>query len=474
MFIKFIVRIITLFSIIILTIGFFLFEENSFNIYYFIGNSAVIIICMGLFLYLMLSYLYVSEKIFIKNIFWISLLLRLFSILFISYILNNISGGDIAVEEYDGVFYDYYGRILSTYYSNGYFNSDIRYFFYDLEFDDKGYIFILSLLYFLFDNLLFAKIVQGLFDTFSVILIYKIAKEMFNEQIARITGILFSVFFPIILISSLHTKEVYMIFFLLLSIYYSTKIIKRQYNIKNISLLLLALIALFSMRLLLGVIVFISIIYYLFLNQDKSYFAKIILPIIVFVLFIGTLKYIGAYEQVGEKLGGYLGYETSEKIEIGGRSVEEIEKKGQTYAKYATVLLFIPQAIITPYPSIVKTNIKMYDTSMQWFFAGGLFIWSFLSFFAFIGIYQTIKFNFKKTSLITIILGLYIIVLLASVYITSIRFNMPKLVLLLFFTAVGINYQFKNRKRNFIIYVVFISFLILGWNYIKLAGRGMI
>jgi len=470
---KFITSKICLFSIVILFLSLFIFGRNSFGFLYFLGNTFAILTSMGLLLYTSNRISLFSTKIFYRKLFFSSFIFRTFPIIIIYFILQSMSSGDIGIEEYDTVFYDSFARYLANYYKSGLFNADVKSFL-EFEFDDKGYIFILSFVYFLFDNLLFAKIVQGLFDTFSVLLIYKIARKIYNEQIARIAGILSSVFLPFIVISSLHTKEVYMTFFLLLSIYYTIKINNHQYNFKNFLVLFLSIIALFSMRLILGIIVLISILYYLFVNQNRSYFAKIILPIIILFTFFGTLKYINADDQIMEKLGGYLGYENSEEIMIGGRSAEEIERGGQGYAKYASYLLLLPQVIITPYPSIVRTNIKMYNTTMQWFFAGGLFIWSYLSFFAFIGIYQTLKFNFKKTSIVTIILSLYILVVVYSFYITSIRFNIPKLVLLIFFTAVGINHKFINKNKYFLIYVIFISIIILSWNYIKLAGRGMV
>lgn len=412
-------------------------------------------------------------NIFYKNLFWISFIFRIFIILIIYLILQKIGSGDISIEEYDTVFYDSFARDLANYYKSGSNNANIKYFF-DLDFDDKGYIFILSIIYFLFDNILFAKLIQGLFDAFSVILVAKISTNVFSENIGKTAGSIAAIFLPMIVIASLHTKEVFMIFFLLLAIYYSINLVKYHFNLKNISIVFLSIIALFSMRIIVGFFVFVSIIYYIFLNFNKSFTSKIISPIVFISIFIFSFNYFGIDKPIFEKLGGYFGYDVSDEIKIGGRSVMEYETKGQNYAKYASGILTAPQVIITPYPSFVRTNIKLYDTTMQWYFTAGLFLWSFLSFYAFIGIYYAIKYKFKESSIIFIILMLYIIVLVISLYITSIRFNIPKLVLLLIFSAAGMHYKLKKPKRYFLYYTITLCILIIGWNYIKLAGRGMV
>lgn len=470
---KFTITTIAISSILVLLISLFIFGNNSFGFLYFIGNVFALLTCLILFQYIILRIKPFPINVFYKKIFWISFIYRIFIILVIYLILQKIGSGDIGIEEYDTVFYDNFARDLAYYYKNGFSFADVKSFF-NLEFDDKGYIFILSLIYFIFDNILFAKLLQGLVDSISVILVAKITTNIFNERIGKTAGSIAAIFLPMIVIASLHTKEVFMIFFLLLAIYYSTKLVKKNFNLKYVSIIIISIIVIFSLRIIIGFFLFISIIYYIFINYNKSFTSKILSPFIFITIFIFSINYFGIDKPILEKIGGYFGYDVSDEIKIGGRSVVEIESKGQNYAKYAYGVVTVPQVIITPYPSFVRTNIKMYDTTMQWYFTAGLFLWSFLSFYAFIGIYYAIKYKFKESSIIFIILILYIIVLVISLYITSIRFNIPKLVLLIIFSAVGMHYPLKRPKNYFLYYSITICIIIIGWNYIKLAGRGIV
>jgi len=471
---KFIAKTVVLLSIVILLFNLLFFGDDSFGIIYSLGNLFVVLVCMGLFLYAMHYYIRLPLRTFMKQIFWFSFIFRILSILIVYLILHYIIGGDLSIEEYDTVFYDHYGRLLATFYKTGIANSEYTSFLHNVEFDDKGYIFILSIVYTVFDNVLFAKLIQGLVDSFSVLLICKITSKIYGENIGKTAAILFTIFFPLIVMASLQAKEVYLVFFLLIAIYYTIKLTERRFKFKYLLFVTIALVAIFSMRTILGFIVLASATVYVFANIKYSFIAKTIIPLILFSLIFYSLKDIGSIYDIQDQMKGYFGIDTGDETIVSGRSVKEYENKGQSYAQYATALFVVPQVIITPYPSMVKTNIKEYGTTMQWFFTGGLLIWSFMSFFSFIGIYRSIKFNFKRSSLILYILFAYILVLVVSVYITSTRFNIPKLVLLLIFAAVGLNYEFAARKRYFIIYAVIMSFAIIGWNFIKLSGRGLI
>jgi len=68
----------------------------------------------------------------------------------------------------------------------------------------------------------------------------------------------------------------------------------------------------------------------------------------------------------------------------------------------------------------------------------------------------------------------YLVVIVFSVFAHSERFHFPVLAFELMFAAYGITLMKNKHKRWYMIWMVFISIGIIGWNWIKLRGRGFI
>jgi hypothetical protein len=276
-------------------------------------------------------------------------------------------------------------------------------------------------------------------------------REIYGLNVAKTGAILYSVFFPFILFSGLHTKEVYMVYFLLLSMHMSIKYVKGIGN-KKITMFILGLsvISIFSMRTVLGLILISSIVGYFVFSKSIPLNKKVLSILSFSILIFCTLYIFGIHEQVIGRALSYIGIEYGDDARLGGRSIEDYQIKGQSFVRYASGLVLAPISFISPFPSFVQTNItEGYGMTMQWIFAGGLLQWSYLSFFSFTGYFKSIKYGFRKNSLLIFLSTFYIVALIVSFYITSIRFNIPKLLILLMFTAYGLHNQTHRTKYYF-------------------------
>ncbi|MGB3947095.1 MAG: glycosyltransferase family 39 protein [Bacteroidia bacterium] len=448
----------------------------SVDIIFLLGNLIVVLISVFSINYCQLKYLNLSEKIFVRRILGFSLLLRIFAVLFYYAIFYYITGTEFDVEAIDALDYDESAQRTAESILNGTFTFvgfliDIK-----AQFDDSGYVMFLSLIYIVFNkSIIVVRLIQAIISAATVVLIYKVSKDIFDEKTAKLSAILTASFHPLLLFSALHLKETLMSYFILLFIYQCIKLVNKKVSINIVLLLAFSLLALFSFRTILGLIALLSFVGYWFLSNNDSIIKKIAFLTIGCLLGVILVINIPALDNVVYKSSKYLGIQTEGKGSgtVGGITPEQMAS-GQSFAKYAGGGVFLIQSLIMPYPSMVRTNIVYYDQTLQWYFAGGLFFWCFLSYYAYIGVYNSLRKQFKKSSILIFTALLYTFALIGSLYITSIRFNIVKMILLIPFIAYGIIYSSTRVRTNFMSYAIVVALIILAWNYIKLAGRGYV
>jgi hypothetical protein len=465
---------IAFFSFVVIFLNWLLFFDLSVDFIFLFGNFIVVVISLVLISYCQKNYIKLNEKRFIKKIFRLSLGLRVFAMLFYYSLFYYITGTEFDIEAQDAVWYDEIAQLTSASLLDGTF-SWIK-FLIDVKgnFDDSGYILFLSIIYSIFDNsIIIARLIQTLISAFTVVLIYKIGKDIFGEKTAKITAILTASFQPLLLYASIHLKETLMIYFLLLFIYHSIQLLKKH-NFVSVIVILFSFFALLSFRTVVGLTALVSLIGYLMISGKYSIAKKGIVFFTMCIILYFLVINISLLDDVVEKAKRYAGMQTESKVSVGGTSQDGLVSGGQSFAKYAGGGVFLLQSIVMPYPSMVKTNIVFYNQTLQWYFAGGLLIWVFLSYYAYVGIYYSVKNHFKETSILIFISGMYTAALIASFYMTSIRFSIVKLILLLPFVAFGIVSSNKKIKGNFVKYAIVMCIIVLIWNYVKIAGRGLV
>lgn len=460
-------------SAIAMILNIILYKNYSVDLVFLISNYLVIVISVTLMYLSFKKYYHLKNTLFVKKIFWLSLSLRVFSVLFFYWLFYYITGTEFDVEAKDALFYHASALDISkTFYSGDFSILDILE-KYRIDFDDSGYSFFLAIIYFLSnDSILFARIIQAIISAYSVILIFKIGNEFWSVETGKNTAIIAMAFPPLLFFTGLHLKETIMVFFILLFILHVYKIVNDGFNFKRLFYIIISIIFLFSLRTVLAVISVVSLFIYIVINSRAKVYRKILLSVVFIAVTVFSLQYLNIFEEVSYKFIAYINLDRETGV-LGGRSLNQYSSK-QSFAKILSTPLLAAQSIVSPYPSMVKTNISFFNQTLQWYYVGGLFMWNYISYFSFIGLYNSFKNKFRQNSILFLISIFYTAALVISVYILSIRYNIVKLVLLIFFAGLGMNNLNKKKFHYFLIYSIIVTIVIITWNYVKLKGRGLI
>jgi hypothetical protein len=144
---------------------------------------------------------------------------------------------------------------------------------------------------------------------------------------------------------------------------------------------------------------------------------------------------------------------------------------GNRLARYGSRAVFLPAMVVAPFPTMV--NVAGQENSMM--INGSVFVHNVYAFFVIMGIFSIYR---KKIVtyhiLILALLGSYLFVLASSGFALSERFHVPAVPFLLILAGYGITQLNKRYTALYIPYLIVIAVIIIGWNWFKLAGRGLI
>ncbi|HOL01268.1 MAG TPA: hypothetical protein PK860_07005, partial [Paludibacteraceae bacterium] len=106
---------------------------------------------------------------------------------------------------------------------------------------------------------------------------------------------------------------------------------------------------------------------------------------------------------------------------------------------------------------------------------GGNFVKNILAFFVIFALIWVIKNKvWRKYLLIGSFTIGYLLILAFSGFAHSERFHQPALPFILILAAVGISRVTNRSKKYFWWWMVFVFIAAIGWNWFKLAGRGLV
>jgi 4-amino-4-deoxy-L-arabinose transferase-like glycosyltransferase len=296
----------------------------------------------------------------------------------------------------------------------------------------------------------------------SVVLIYKIAKNQYNHEIGVLASVMMMLMPFFYYYSAEALKEMVLIWLSLNCIYYLQNFILEKGRVfKNLLLGFLFLLSITMFRtFFVGIIMLAFAIALLFKNKRnrlKTIFYSV-LALIILVLLV-KFSYVGTeLQNTADSSQGFFGKKITR---FSGNQV------AYQLASIPSYFVFVSSG---PFPTIVNTE----GQTTIILNAGGSFVRNFLMFFYLIGIYFLIKSNFRRNLFLLVILISYLFVVAYSGYASSIRMHLPVVSLILILSAVGMYNINSSQKKYLIPFLILMVIVILGWNYIKLAGRGII
>lgn len=405
-----------------------------------------------------------STEIYVRKLFRVSFGIRIVWVLFSYIYFTEVTGQPFEFETGDALGYHREGVWLAGLLNDGKFAVYLEYI--GTNYSDMGYPFYLGLLYFLVgEEILVPRLIKALLGAVTCIFIYKLGRNNFGESTGRIAGILAMLLPNLIYYCGLHVKETEMVFLTVGFTYAADTVLRSQHiDVKTIAIALLLGGALFFFRTILALSVLASFgISVLLVSQRISSLNKKLVMSAVMVVVIAAI-FSGPFNNA---IMQYL--EESDKNLTSQMDNFASREGGNALAKYGSRSIFLPVMLMAPFPTLVDTN---QPNAMM--MNGAMFTKNVYAFFVYVALWMLVKKRlWRRHILLLSVLFSYLLILASSGFALSERFHMPIAPLLLILAAFGVSQMNMKNRKYFIPYLMIVSVIIVGWNWFKMAGRGL-
>lgn len=408
------------------------------------------------------------EGVFLKKIFYTSLIIRILYVVFSYFYYAWMTGIPFEFNPGDVLFYDGLGREIQQ---NGLFNWIGYSLASNFQVSDMGHPAYLGFMYSIFGAyVIIPRLISAILSAWMCVLLYKFAKRNFTELTARYTAIIAMLLPHFIYYTGLHLKETNMIFLLVLFMERTDYIIRcAKVPVKDLIIIVLVGAGLFTFRTALGVsawFAFFSALLFTKTSGRVKGWDKRMMMIIWFAI-AGLVLFSGRIEREVDVL-----WKARETNQTGNMQWRSERKGGNAFAKYGSAAIFAPAILVIPFPTMV--NIETQQNQM--YQNGTYLVKNVLVFFSIIALFL-IVFKLKTyryhVQLIVFIFS-YLGIIAFSSFAMSERFHLPALPFLMVLAGFGLEKITLKQKKLFVPYLVLIAIVVIGWNIFKLVGRGAI
>ena len=416
-----------------------------------------------------------KERTFERRIFVIAFFVRILWTLLIYYLFMRDYGDAFGFENGDAVYYDDLGQFVSGLINDGDFH------FYDAitkwngghgDIADMGYGIYVGFIYWLTGNsIIVVRLIKCLLSAWTVLLIYRLARRNFGEQIARVTAIFCTLWPNFWYYCGVHLKEVEMVFLTVLFVEQADQMLRsRQFTTWKIVPILLIAAIIFTFRTPLGLVAVLALLFAVIMSSTKVVsWGKRIMVGVLAIFLIGLT--IG--NRIQERAIGLIEKAQSNE-QIDNMKWRAERKGGNTFAKYAGTAVFAPLIFTLPFPTMVR---PYEGQELQQLLNGGNFFKNITSFFVIICLLTLLLSGNWRNHLLPLsfMLG-YLVVLAMSNFAQSERFHQPAMPFEFMFAAYGLSIAMtkKKYKRWFTYWCGLMFMAAIAWNWFKLAGRGLV
>ena len=411
---------------------------------------------------LTMDWYHISPKQFSKKVFITAFIIRLVYVVFIYFYYIQMTGEPHAFHKADEGAYQILGELWKTY---GFERMKFEMGWMPLS--DSGYPWWLGFEYLLLGtNVLPARIVKCFIDAFSCLLIYNLAKRNFGESVGRMAAIFCMLMPNMWYYCGVTLKETEMAF---LTILFAERadLVLRSPKIKVVGIIIpaMCILVLFTFRTALAAVLFAALAAGLIFSSSKQLVLwKKILYSSVFAIWMFLTVGVEIVQETQQL------WENRVSNQAEGMEWRSKRAGGNEFAKYASAAVFAPAIFTIPISSMVEIE----NQEVQMMMNGANFIKNILSGFVIFAMFSLLlKGEWRKHVLPIALTCGYLVVLVFSNFAQSERFHFPILALELMFAAYGISLMKNKHKRWYTIWLVVVCVAVIGWAWIKLAGRGM-
>lgn len=403
-----------------------------------------------------------SSDTFSKKVFIVALLIRIVYVVFIYFYYISVNGEPHAYHKGDEAVYQFLGEV----WRNEGFES-MKFEMSWMPLSDSGYSWWLGFEYLLLGtHVLTARLVKCVIDAFSCVLIYNLAKRNFGDPIGRMAAIFCMLMPNLWYYCGVTLKETEMAFLVVLFAERADLVLRSpKIKVAGVIIPALCILIMFSFRTALAAVMFAALAAGLVFTSSKQLVLwKKILYSAVFAVWMFMTVGVEIVQETQQIWEGRTTNQTE------GMEWRANRAGGNQFARYASATLFAPAIFTMPISSMVAIR----NQENQMMMNGANFIKNILSGFVIFAMFSLLLSGEWRKHVLPIALMLgYLVVLVFSNFAQSERFHFPILALELMFAAYGVSLMKNKHKRWFVIWLVVICVAVIGWAWIKLAGRGL-
>lgn len=424
-----------------------------------------------------------SEKLFEKNVFRTAFLLRVAWVLLIYFVFQYSYGDAFGFENADAMFYDELGKFSAERFKVGDFliKEDIERWGGRIDISDMGYGYYVGLIYVLTNNsILIARLVKCLLSALTVVLMYRLAKRNFGEEVGRLATIFVMLWPNFWYYCGTHLKETEMIFLAVLFVEQTDDMLRsHNFSMWKIAPILLISSVLFTFRTPLAMVTVLCLLFSVVMSSTRvvGWGKRIVIGVLAAGLIGVTMGNV-IQENAQKLLSQVQSGQQQSNMEWRTR-----RNNGNAFAKYASKTVFAPLIFTIPFPSMVR---PFDGQNQQQLLNGGNYIKNILSFFTILVLFMLLFSGRWRNHLVPLsyMLG-YLVVLAMSTFAQSERFHQPAMPMELMFAAYGIQQALqgvpivpgigsRTKYRQWFTYWMYFMFVVcIAWNWFKMAGRGL-
>ena len=418
----------------------------------------------------------VSERVFLRNVFVLGLVIRLLWVLYCYFFFNPEHYGTPYGETADVEWYMPFAKDLALWIRGNSQLTITQVFDEHLaSIDDVGYPIWLAVGYVFWGDMSdvgMPMLIKCLVSAYCAISIYHVANRHFGEGTARMAALFVTLNPNLIYWCGNMFKEAELVFLCCLCVDLTDRVFTSGTRLTFKGLLpgILVGFSLFFFRTALGIVMFLAMFAHIVMSSKKvmSVGKKVIAGVLVAITLV-----VG----MGDRF-----HSQTERIVKAVQSDEQAKnmewrsgwKGGNTFAKYASAAVFAPLIFTIPFPTFNEANeLQILQAQLS----GGNYVKNIFSFFViWVLILLLLKGEWRQHVFILAYTCGYLAALVLSNFAHSSRFHIPIWPMLMLFAAYGIQVAKKNKKIQKWYWGVLVVEVMacVAWNWFKLKGRGMV